>query len=84
MTGPRLNVGQPIVQDDGTMAQSFRQFTQDASLSIPIVGSGSPEGVIEAAQYSLYLDSGGGASAIQYRKMQPQIGGDRTKGWILV
>ena len=84
MTGPRLNVAQPIVQDDGTMAQSFRQFTQDASLSIPIVGSGSPEGVIEAAQYSLYLDSSGGASAIQYRKMQPQIGGDRTKGWILV
>ena len=84
MTGPRLNVAQPIVQDDGTMSQAFRQFTQDASLSISIVGVGSPEGVIEAAQYSLYLDSGGGASAIQYRKMQPQIGGDRTKGWILV
>jgi len=84
VTGPRLNVGQPIVDENGTMAQAFRQFTQDASLSIPIVGSGSPEGVIEAAQYSLYLDSGGGASAIQYRKMQPQIGGDRTKGWILV
>jgi len=84
VTGPRLNVGQPIVQDDGTMSQAFRQFTQDASLSIPIVGTGSPEGVIEAAQYSLYLDSSGGASAIQYRKMQPQIGGDRTKGWVLV
>ena len=84
MTGPRLNVAQPIVQDDGTMSQAFRQFTQDASLSIPIVGVGSPEGVIEAAQYSLYLDSSGGASAIQYRKMQPQIGGDRTKGWVLV
>jgi|TARA_R110002167_G_scaffold46993_2_gene139579 hypothetical protein len=84
MTGPRLNVAQPIVQDDGTMSQAFRQFTQDSSLSIPIVGAGSPEGVIEAAQYSLYLDSSGGASAIQYRKMQPEIGGDRTKGWILV
>lgn len=84
MTGPRLNVGQAIVDEDGTMAQAFRQFTQDASLSIPIVGSGTPEGVIEAAQYSLYLDSSGGASAIQYRKMQPQIGGNRTKGWILV
>ncbi len=84
MTGPRLNVGQPIVDENGTMAQAFRQFTQDASLSIPIVGTGSPEGVIEAAQYSLYLDSSGGASAIQYRKMQPQIGGDRTKGWVLV
>ena len=84
MTGPRLNVGQAIVDEDGTMAQAFRQFTQDASLSIPIVGSGTPEGVIDAAQYSLYLDSSGGASAIQYRKMQPQIGGDRAKGWILV
>jgi hypothetical protein len=84
VTGPRLNVGQPIVDENGTMAQAFRQFTQDASLSIPIVGSGSPEGVIEAAQYSLYLNSSGGASAIQYRKMQPEIGGDRTKGWVLV
>jgi len=84
MTGPRLNVGQAIVDEDGTMAQAFRQFTQDASLSIPIVGVGTPEGVIEAAQYSLYLDSSGGASAIQYRKMQPKIGNDRTKGWVLV
>jgi hypothetical protein len=84
VTGPRLNVGQPIVDENGTMAQAFRQFTQDASLSIPIVGSGSPEGVIEAAQYSLYLNSSGGASAIQYRKMQTEIAGDRTKGWILV
>jgi len=84
VTGPRLNVGQPIVDENGTMAQAFRQFTQDASLSIPIVGAGSPEAVIEAAQYSLYLDSSGGASAIQYRKMQPEIGGDRKKGWVLV
>ena len=84
MSSPRLNVGQPIIENDGTMSQAFRQFTQDASLSIPIVGAGSPEGVIEAAQYSLYLNSSGGASAIQYRKMQPEIAGDRTKGWILV
>jgi len=84
VSSPRLNVGQPIIENDGTMSQAFRQFTQDASLSIPIVGAGSPEGVIEAAQYSLYLNSSGGASAIQYRKMQPEIAGDRTKGWILV
>jgi len=84
VTGPRLNVAQPIVHEDGTMDQAFRRFTQDVSLSIPIVGSGSPEGVIEAAQYSLYLDSSGGASAIEYRKMQPDIAGDRKQGWILV
>jgi len=80
----KLNVGQPIVEDNGTMSQAFRQFTQEASLSIPIVGTGSPEGVIEAVQYSLYLNGSGSAGAIQYRKMLPSIGGDRTKGWILV
>ncbi len=80
----KLNVGQPIVEANGTMGQAFRQFTQEASLSIPIVGTGSPEGVIEAVQYSLYLDGSGSAGAIQYRKMLPSIGGDRKKGWILV
>jgi len=80
----KLNVGQPIIEDNGTMSQAFRQFTQEASLSIPIVGTGTPEGVIEAVQYSLYLNGSGSAGAIQYRKMLPSIGGDRTKGWILV
>ena len=78
----KLNAAQPIVDANGTMEQPFRQFTQEASLSIPIVGSGSPEGVVEARQFSLYLDDTGSAGSIQYRKMQPEIGGDRTRGWI--
>ena len=84
MTSPRLNVAQPIVESDGTMAQPFRQFTQDASLSIPIVGSGSPEGVVEARQYSLYIDSTGTTGSIEYRKMLPDIGGDTKQGWVAV
>ena len=84
MTSPRLNVAQPIVEPDGTMAQPFRQFTQDARLSIPIVGRGSPEGVVEARQYSLYIDSTGTTGSIEYRKMLPDIGGDKTQGWIAV
>jgi len=84
VTSPRLNQAQPIVQEDGTMAQPFRQFTQDASLSIPIVGSGSPESVISARQYSLYIDSTGSSGSIEYRKMQPDIGGDTSKGWVAV
>ena len=84
MTGPRLNVAQPIVDPDGTMAQPFRQFTQDASLSIPIVGTGSPEGVVEARQYSLYINSAGTTGSIEYRKMLPDIGGDITQGWVAV
>ena len=84
MTSPRLNAAQPIVEPDGTMAQPFRQFTQDASLSIPIVGTGSPEGVVTARQYSLYIDSTGTSGSIEYRKMQPDIGGDVTQGWVSV
>lgn len=84
MTGPRLNSAQPIVLPDGTMAQPFRQFTQDASLSIPIIGTGSPEGVVEARQYSLYIDSAGTTGSLQYRKMQPDIGGDKSQGWVAV
>ena len=80
----KLNVGQPIIEDDGTMASPFRQFTQDAALSIPITGSGTPEGSVEARQFRLYLDTAGSAGGIQYRKMQPDIGGDKTMGWLAV
>jgi hypothetical protein len=80
----KLNVAQPIIEDDGTMASPFRQFTQDAALSIPITGSGTPEGSVEARQFSLYLDTAGSAGGIQYRKMQPDIGGDKTMGWLAV
>lgn len=84
MIVPRLNAAQPIVSANGTMEQPFRQFTQDASLSIPIIGEGSPEGVVEARQYSLYIDANGTAGNIQYRKMQPDVAGDKSQGWLLV
>jgi hypothetical protein len=83
MTSPYLNASQPIVIDDGTMSQQFRTWTLDASLSIPLVGAGSPEGVIEARQYSLYLDSTAAAGSISYRKMLTNIAGDKSRGWKL-
>ncbi len=84
MNNPLLNAAQPIVDESGKMAQAFRTWTLDASLSIPIVGTGSPEGAVEARQYQLYIDSTGAAGFIQYRKMLPHIGGDRAQGWLLV
>lgn len=81
---PLLNASQPIVDSTGKMAQAFRTWTLDASLSIPIVGNGSPEGVVEARQYQLYIDATGVAGAIEYRKMLPEIAGDRKQGWLLV
>lgn len=84
MTVPRLNAAQPIVDVMGTMEQPFRQWTQEASLGIPLIGTGSPEGVIEARQYSLYINSAGATGSIEYRKMLPDIGGDVTQGWVAV
>jgi hypothetical protein len=83
MTSPYLNASLPIIIEDGSMSQPFRTWTLDASLSIPFVGAGSPEGVIEARQYSLYLDTTALAGSIAYRKMLTNIGGDKTKGWKL-
>lgn len=84
MTSPLLNAGQPIVDSSGKMSQAFRSFTLEASLSIPIVGTGSPDGVVEARQFQLYIDSDGLTGAIEYRKMVSEIGGNRKLGWKLV
>ncbi|GAF75550.1 unnamed protein product [marine sediment metagenome] len=80
----RLNASQPIVEADGTMAQAFRTWSISISDLQPIIGIGTPEGIIEAPQFTLYLDSTGTTGTIQYRKMLPEIGGDRLKGWVLL
>ena len=51
----KLNVAQPIVERDGTMANAFRQYTQDAALSIPITGTGTPEGNVAVSYTHLTL-----------------------------
>lgn len=81
---PRLNAAQPIVASNGTMEQPFRFFMNEVSNALPILGDGSPEGVVDAPLYSLYIDRLGTAGNIQYRKMAAEIGGDTKKGWLLV
>lgn len=81
---PQLNAGQPIVREDRTMQQPFMDQMNLLNRYLPIIGTGSPEGVVEALQYSLYLDSTGIAGSIEYRKMLPDIGGDRSQGWLAV
>lgn len=80
----RLEVAQPIVGADATMAQAFRVWTLQVTRAIPIVGTGSPEGVILAPQYSTYIDETVPLTPVQYRKMLPELTGDRKKGWAVV
>ena len=80
----RLNIGQPIVKQDGTMSDPFSLWASMVSNNLPIVGTGSPEGVVEAPQYSLYIDEAVPLVPVQYRKMLPEISSDRKNGWAVI
>lgn len=78
----KLAVTQPLVERDATAAQHFRTWINNVSGFVPIVGSGSPEGSIEAVQYAVYVDETTPAAPVVYRKMLAEVGGDRSKGWV--
>ncbi len=77
------NQGQPITILKGLMTQVFRTWTQQVTKAVTLTGTGSPEGVVQASQGQQYMDDNGVAGAILYVKRDADIGGDRTKGWIL-
>lgn len=81
-----LDASRPIVEENLTMTQAFRTRQLELTRALPILGAGSPEGVQEGLQYQLYIDTTLPAvpGAIEYRKMEPDIGGDKLKGWVLV
>jgi len=81
---PQLNAALPIVYDNGTMQEPFRKQMDVLNNGLPVLGDGSPEGVVSAPIYSLYIDRTGIAGAIEYRKMLPDVGGDKTQGWLAV
>lgn len=72
-----------ITTPDGKMQEPFRIWASLITKLDIIVGTGSPEGVVEAEQTRLYMDDSGTAGNILYIKRDTDIGGDRAKGWIL-
>jgi hypothetical protein len=73
-----------IVNDDGRMTDVFQRWVNDVTNNDLLVGTGSPEGVIEATVGREYLDDTGLAGAVKFIKQLPDIGGDRTMGWVAV
>jgi len=61
----------------------FNWMLNVTSLSM-IVGTGSPEGVVEARQTRFYLQTDGAATQILWVKKLNDIAGNRTQGWELV
>ena len=82
ITPPDAN--RTILNEDGTMEQSFRSWAYGVTRLSLIIGTGSPEGVVSALQGSQYMNDAGTAGAIQYIKRDDNIGGDTSQGWILV
>lgn len=72
----------PIVHANGTVTDPFRTWGNRVGRSIPIVGSGSPEGVVEAPQFTLYIRSDGTTGSLIYVKKLTDISGDRSQGWV--
>ena len=78
------NNSQMITDYKGYMQPPFRIWTSEVSNLDILLGSGSPEGVVEALQARQYMDTAGTAGSIMYIKRDTDIAGDKTKGWILV
>lgn len=79
-----LNASVPLVSANGTPTQYFLLYLKNIERYMPLFGDGSPEGVVEAPLYSLYIDKSGGAGGIEYRKMAASVSNDRKQGWELV
>lgn len=76
--------GFPIVEEDGSATDEMQRWMNDVTRLDLIIGTGSPEGNIEATVGRQYMDDSGSTGSILYIKKLADIGGDRTQGWIIV
>jgi len=78
------NPTQPIVDESGSMTQVYRGWASLITQLDLIIGTGSPEGVVDSKQGRLYMDDAGATGAVLYIKRDLSVAGDSTQGWILV
>ena len=74
----------PLVDKDGIATQDLRSWSKSVDNQLTIIGTGTPEGVVEAEITAEYMDDAGTAGSIKYIKRDSDIGGDKTLGWILI
>lgn len=76
---------QPFVDDKGKITLRASEWFNLVNLSLPIEGTGNPEGIVEARIGQEFIDTSADfVSAFLYRKQFNDISGDRKKGWRLV
>ena len=83
-----ISFDRAIVGVDGSLTIQSREFFRTVMDRALIIGTGSPEGVIEALQGASYMDDAGTAGAIHYLKRDNDDGvlptPNKKIGWILV
>lgn len=69
----------PIVDDMGRPTQEMNLFSEAVARLEPILGEGSPEGVIEARAGRFYIDQN--SAPRLWLKVFDALTGDRKQGW---
>jgi hypothetical protein len=49
-----------------------------------LIGTGSPEGVVEAQQGVEYMDETGTTGSVKWIKQLADISGDKSQGWVAI
>ena len=73
-----------VVDDKGRPTQELHLFSVAVAKNQLIIGTGSPEGIIEAQVGQEYLDTTGAPGAVKYIKQLNDIGGNRKLGWVAI
>lgn len=73
---------QPFLDEKGQLTQRNLELMRNLVQLDILQGAGSPDGVIEAKQRRLYMDTTPAASPVLYIKQQADIAGNRTLGWV--
>jgi hypothetical protein len=74
----------PFLDDAGMLSSEARSWTQIITARSLIIGTGNPNGIIEAQQGAEYMDDNGTAGNIKYIKRNSDVSGDKTLGWYLI
>lgn len=77
------NAQRPELKETGEANDDVRVWRQQIANRLPILGEGNPEGVLQAERGATYYDMDGSTGAIIYIKIQSDIGGDKSQGWVI-
>ena len=74
----------PLLSENGAPATQLNSWLKVVTDGALIIGTGSPETVVEAPQGASYMNDAGTTGTLLYLKRDADIGGDKTQGWLLV